>query len=543
MTQKAAATTKAQTKRAQSAQTNSESMEKQIMGVPARIMRPRLFLIAITALLVCFGFVMIFSASSVEAISETGDAGYYVKRQIIFAAGGLLVAIAVANIDYHALTHWLWLTWLILVLLLLAVRLVGGSTNGASRWIQIGFFRLQPSEFAKPVIALAAANIVHQFYSERSINEIQFVTHGMLFVGVPVGLIIIQPDNGTVGIIGLMIYAILYYGGFPRDVLVRLFFFGVVVIMVVILTYPYARQRILTMIDPSSDPYDTGYQLNQGFIAFGSGGLFGVGIGMSRQKYSYLPEAHNDFIFAIIGEELGLVGTLFVVACFFFLVYEAIQIARQAPDLLGRLLVIGCITVIITQFFINAMGVLGLFPLSGKPMPFLSYGGSSIVSCLILIGLIVNVSKQSTLPDTVHDQRRRALTIAEDEDTGVGEAFVRGTASSEFDTGANNGRGAARRGSSVQLAIRPSRNSDVIMEHDTAPQSQRRQRSGGFSVLEGGKSAPKSFGSNKSSSGGYERINLGADPSERLRGSSGPKVHGSSKSSSSSSSKKRSKRK
>lgn len=513
MTQKAAALNTAQTKRAQSSKSRSENVEKQIMGVPARIMRPRLILIAITAVLVCFGFVMIFSASSVEALSESGDAAFYVKRQIGFALGGLAFAIVVAWIDYHSLSTYLWAIWAVIVLMLLAVWALGKETNGASRWIQIGFFRLQPSEFAKPVLALAAANIANAFYGERSINSVQLLTHTALFVGVPVGLIVIQPDNGTVGIIVIMLFAVLYYSGFPRDLLIRIFFFVAVVMAIVIATYPYARQRVLTMLDPSSDPYNTGWQLNQGFIAFGSGGLFGVGIGMSRQKYSYLPEAHNDFIFAIIGEELGLVGTLFVVALFFFFVYEAIQIARQAPDLLGRLLVIGSTTLLITQFFINAMGVLGLFPLSGKPMPFLSYGGSSIVSSLVLVALIVNVSKRTTLPDTVHDQRRRALSLAGgDEDTGVGEAQVRSGSSKASSSYA---------GSSIQLSN---------------ARSPKRQTS--LSVLDGGKGSTRSsnvdarYDNERSerrsglSSSGYTRINLHESPQTRLRKESGPKVAG-----------------
>lgn len=478
------------------------------MGVPARIMRPRLILIAIVAFLLCFGFVMIFSASSVEALSESGDAAYYVKRQIAFALGGLVVAYGVANIDYHLLARWLWAIWFIVVLMLVAVWAVGKEANGASRWIQLGWFRLQPSEFAKPALALAASNIAYSYYGERSITPIQLLSHTALFVGVPVGLIMVQPDNGTVGIIVIMLFAVLYYSGFPRDLLIRGAFFVAVIMAVVVLTYPYARQRVLTMLDPSSDPYGSGYQLNQGFIAFGSGGLFGVGIGMSRQKYSYLPEAHNDFIFAIIGEELGLVGTLLVVALFFFMLYEAIQIARQSPDLLGRLLVIGSTTLLITQFFINAMGVLGLFPLSGKPMPFLSYGGSSIVSSLVLIGLIVNVSKQSTLPVTEHDERRRSMSLAiDDEDTGVSEPRKR-----------RGGSGyAAQVGSSVPLAN---------TSNYEAPRVSK------FNVLEGGKSDGASAKRASSKNGPYARINLQGDPSERLRKNEGPRITGRSDNSS-----------
>lgn len=293
MNQQAAAITTTKTKRAQGATSRSESMEKQILGVPERLMRPRLILIAVTTFLVLLGFVMIFSASSVEAISENGDAAYYLKRQVIFAAFGLFLAWFITRFDYHALSQALKFFWVVTILMLVAVWLLGKETNGASRWIQIGLFRLQPSEFAKATFALAAANICYRFYETREINEIQLIGEGLVFLGIPAGLIAIQPDNGTVGIIVVMLFAVLYYSGFPRDSLVRFIFFCIVLGSIAVLAMPYARQRVLTALNPASDPYGSGYQLNQGFIAFGSGGLFGVGIGMSRQKYSYLPEAQS----------------------------------------------------------------------------------------------------------------------------------------------------------------------------------------------------------------------------------------------------------
>lgn len=464
-------------------QNRSEALEKQILGVPARIMRPRLIFIIVVAALVFFGFVMIYSASSVKALSSTGNAAYYLIRQMGCAFAGLLTAIFIAHFDYHNIKNPIifHLLWGATLLALVAVWVLGDSTNGASRWIEIFGVRLQPSEFAKTPIVLGAACIASDYYSERSINLGQAVVRSLIYIGIPVGLIVIQPDKGTAGIIVAMVFAVLYYAGFPRDVLVKLLGFLGVIALVISLADDYSRQRILTMIDPSSDPYDTGYQLNQGFIAFGSGGLFGVGLGMSRQKYSYLPEAHNDFIFAIIGEELGLVGTLLVLAAFIIIIYEAIQIARQAPDLLGRLIVVGSITLITVQAFINILGVLGMFPLSGKPLPFLSYGGSAIWGELMLVGLIINVSKRSKLPETAYDRRRQAMSLAEEEDTGVSEAYARGSAP----------RGSLQLQSFDPSAQRPSK---------------------GLRLIEGGSS---DMDASRQTS--YKRKNLGPSAADRLR--------------------------
>lgn len=483
-------------------QNRSQSIEKQIMGVPARIMAPRLILIAITAALVCFGFVMIFSASSVKAISESGNPTAYLSRQVFTAAIGLAAAVVIARADYHVFTKRLGFFWALMIASLVAVYFLGDETNGASRWISIFGVRVQPSEFAKIVICVSMAYIADQFYGKRSMSLGQAALYTVGLVGVPLGLILIQPDKGTTGVIVIMVLAILVSAGFPGDYMVKIVGFCVTIALIIALADDYSRQRILTMINPASDPYDTGYQLNQGFIAFGSGGLFGVGIGMSRQKYSYLPEAHNDFIFAIIGEELGLVGTLLVLAAFFFLAYEAWKIADNAPDLQGRLIVMGCITLIITQFFLNVTGVLGLFPLSGKPLPFLSYGGSSIIVSIMLIGLIVSVSKQSALPETEHDRRRQAMSLAGDEDTGVGEPVA---------------RSAASRGESLSLGS--------IADYPAPSRSgSGSPRSGsGLRVLDGGNSNL----SKRNSSGPYERTDLGPSASERLRPRSNSKTSGS----------------
>ena len=441
------------TPRSQRPPTRKRDAGRKIMGVPARIMGPRLTLIAMVAILVCFGLVMIFSASSVEALFETGDAAFYVKRQLEFVGLGLVLAVVVALVDYHSLCGRLLLPiWLVSVGLLVAVWLFGTSTNGATRWIQVGPVSLQPSEFAKITILLAETSIAERYFGSKDMDTSTLVWQLVLFVGAPVILIFFQPDKGSAGVVFIMLLAVVFVDD-------------------------YALQRVLTMFNPWADQYGDGYQITRGFMAFGSGGLFGRGIGLSRMKYAYLPEAHNDFIFAIVGEELGLIGTLAVLAAFAVFVYAGLRVSRSASDLTGRLLAVGATTLIMVQALLNISGVLGLFPLSGKPLPFLSYGGSSIMSCLAFVGLIVNVSLRSELPETVHDERRRAMTLAPEVSGSSHEA---GALRARTPPGASSG--GTRRA---------------------------------FRVVEGG--APHE--------GGFERIDLGPSASERLRSSTASQVH------------------
>lgn len=262
--------------------------------------------------------------------------------------------------------------------------------------------------------------------------------------------------------------------------------------------------------------------------------MFGVGLGMSRQKYSYLPEAHNDFIFAIIGEELGLLGTLAVLLAFAVLLYEAIQIMRQSSDLLGKLIVCGSITILITQAFLNITGVLGLFPLSGKPLPFLSYGGSSIMSSLMLAGLVVNVSLNSSLPETTHDVRRRDLKLAGDEDTGVGNARSRSASvqESSFRAAARTGSvqlGGTRSGGNRSGGTRDGGLSVIeggINERERAKDRSQASRQGHGRSRSDNTSAAGSFTESRGSNG-YTRLDKHEDASTRLRsGSNSPKVRG-----------------
>lgn len=466
------------TPRSQRPSTRKRDAGRKIMGVPARIMGPRLTLIAMVAILVCFGLVMIFSASSVEALFETGDAAFYVKRQLEFVGLGLVLAVVVALVDYHSLCGRLLLPiWLVSVGLLVAVWLFGTSTNGATRWIQVGPVSLQPSEFAKITILLAETSIAERYFGSKDMDTSTLVWQLVLFVGAPVILIFFQPDKGSAGVVFIMLLAVALTAGLPVSTLVKIVLGISICALAFVFVDDYALQRVLTMFNPWADQYGDGYQITRGFMAFGSGGLFGRGIGLSRMKYAYLPEAHNDFIFAIVGEELGLIGTLAVLAAFAVFVYAGLRVSRSASDLTGRLLAVGATTLIMVQALLNISGVLGLFPLSGKPLPFLSYGGSSIMSCLAFVGLIVNVSLRSELPETVHDERRRAMTLAPEVSASSHEA---GALRARTPPGASSG--GTRRA---------------------------------FRVVEGG--APHE--------GGFERIDLGPSASERLRSSTASQVH------------------
>ena len=417
-------------------------MEKTIFGVPERFMRPRLILIATVILLTAFGCLMIYSASSISALTSESlgnDPMYYVKKQLQFVALGALACVFLAKSDYHLFSrHFISPIWLatIAVLILVFTPIAGHSTYGASRWISLpGVGQLQPSEFAKIAIIWVAADVCQRRFEDGTFDEHDFRIQGAIAVVVPMMLIVAQPDKGTTMVIAVALFAMLFFAGFDRRALGILG--GVVVVGFVVLMFKdsYALQRFLTMLDPFKDYYGDGYQLAQAQYAFGSGGLFGVGIGMSRMKYSYLPMAHNDFIFAIIGEECGLVGTLGVLAAFGVLAWAGFRIARHASDLSGRLIAVGATTILVFQMMLNVCGVIGIFPLSGKPVPFLSYGGSSIMASLMIVGTLVSVSVHSRLPETAHDRTRRTWRQVEDGGaagslTFVGEAMPRSARSS-----------------------------------------------------------------------------------------------------------------
>ena len=470
-------------------------------AIPERFMQPRLVLLVSTAILVCFGLVMIYSASSISAMTSE-DMGYnpfyYVQRQLGFAAAGVALAFIVSRIDYRAVVRNLQVPIWIMTFGMLAIiftPIAGADAYGATRWISIGPFSFQPSEFAKITILISVSYLAQQYFIDQTIDQMEFFKKFAIAALAPLLLILAQPDKGSTLIIVGTLLVIGYLADVDRRVLATIAVAGFIGFAFLSLKDDYSRARVVTMLNPWADYYGAGYQLAQGFYAFGSGGIFGVGFGFSRQKYSYLPMAHNDFIFAVIGEELGFIGVLGLLAVFGALVWAGFKIARYAPDLTGRLIAAGCTSMFIIQAFVNIGGVLGLLPLSGKPLPFISYGGSTIMSSILMVGLLMSVSRQSRLPETEYDRQRASWSIAEEQDTFDAPGFAGLTM---VDGGVGVGMPlprSSRPKSSAQSSARPSRGV-LRSRDDDAPQ-----------------------GRITTDASGRRRIDLGPSASDRLRGS------------------------
>jgi len=470
-------------------------------AIPERFMQPRLVLLVSTAILVCFGLVMIYSASSISAMTSE-DMGYnpfyYVQRQLGFAAAGVALAFIVSRIDYRAVVRNLQVPiWVVTIgmLAIIFTPIAGADAYGATRWISIGPFSFQPSEFAKITILISVSYLAQQYFIDQTIDQMEFFKKFAIAALAPLLLILAQPDKGSTLIIVGTLLVIGYLADVDRRVLATIAVAGFIGFAFLSLKDDYSRARVVTMLNPWADYYGAGYQLAQGFYAFGSGGIFGVGFGFSRQKYSYLPMAHNDFIFAVIGEELGFIGVLGLLAVFGALVWAGFKIARYAPDLTGRLIAAGCTSMFIIQAFVNIGGVLGLLPLSGKPLPFISYGGSTIMSSILMVGLLMSVSRQSRLPETEYDRQRASWSIAEEQDTFDAPGFAGLTM---VDGGVGVGMPlprSSRPKSSAQSSARPSRGV-LRSRDDDAPQ-----------------------GRITTDASGRRRIDLGPSASDRLRGS------------------------
>lgn len=351
--------------------------------------KPDGWLIAVVAFLSLFGVLMVYDSSVAIAIRDFSDQYYYAKEQLKWLGLGIVAMMIVSRIDYHR-----WSTFALPFLLgtmglLLAVFVPGLGVRalGAHRWINFGLFVIQPAELAKLVLVIYLS-------AWFSVKEKKRFGAFLLLTSVLFGLVILEPDLGT-GIIILAIALIMYFlsGATIKHFmfLVPVIIFGVVILAI---SSPYRYARLTTYLNPESDPLGASYQIRQVLISLGSGGLTGIGIGKSRQKYEYLPEANTDSIFAIIGEEVGFVGTLFVVGTFVFFVWRAFHIATLAPDIFGRLLASGIASWIGIQSILNIGAMAALIPLTGIPLPLISYGGSSLVILLTAAGILMNVSSQ-----------------------------------------------------------------------------------------------------------------------------------------------------
>jgi cell division protein FtsW len=354
-------------------------------------------LLTATLCLLALGAVMVFSASSTTRVLSDGglsDSAFYLKRTLLFGAVGLLIMHLTAR---HGLQLFRRLTPAILgvsLFLLVAVLFAGTSVNGSSRWLGSGFLQFQPSELAKVALILYAADLLAR--KPKRVRSLEGLTPFLLVVGISTLLVVAEPDLGTAMVIALAVAAtLLAAGARVRDLALigaGLAFFALLMTVI----EPYRMARLTGFLNPGADASGAGFQAAQAKIALGSGGLFGVGIGNGVQKAFYLPEAHTDMISAVIGEELGLVGVLGVVGLFGLFGYAGLQVAKKAKDGYGKLLVAGLTSLVLVQATINLFAVMGLAPLTGVPLPLVSYGNSSLMATLFAVGLILNVARGGT---------------------------------------------------------------------------------------------------------------------------------------------------
>lgn len=393
-----------------------------LLSEPAAIMAPRLLFILSAVALCILGLVMVYSASSITAYNEFGDAAYYVKRQAIFLAAGIVLCVACSRIPY---TVWclpgVFITFWVITVVMLSLTAfgMGVSALGAERSIVIAGFNLQPAEFAKITVLIAVASIA-QMRMNGMIGGRRFVVIVLVATIVPLILIYRQPDLGTAIILVVGVIALALLAGISWKVVGLILGVVVAYIVVACITQPYHLDRIVSMLDPWVDPQGDGYQAIQSLYAFGSGGVFGTGIGLSRQKYLYLPYAHTDFIYAIVGEELGLIGAVFVVVLFGLFIFAGMRICRNAPDMLGCMLA-GSFTVMIGfQACVNMACVTGIAPVTGKALPLISYGGSSLLATMIMIGVILSVSFRSKVGMSYERKRDNFRVIDGRDDARAG---------------------------------------------------------------------------------------------------------------------------
>jgi len=347
-------------------------------------------LVLVTLGLTAFGLVMVYSATSAPAALGGGDPVFYLKRESIYAAIGVVLLVIASRLDYKALRFIAPILMLASFGLCLAVLVLGEEVNGARRWLGVGPLAFQPSELAKLSLAIWASAYLARHRAPHSLRELARpigITTGLF-----AGLILLEPDLGTVISIAIVLGTILVVSGVPLRVLAAGGSIAVALGLAAIWFEPYRRARLFSFVDPWHDAQGAGFQTLQAIIGFGSGGLFGTGIGQGVAKVNYLPEAHTDMIFATIGEELGLVGAALVIAAYCAFAYAGLRVALRCRDPFGKRLAAGLTTLVCGQALVNLAAVLGLAPLTGITLPFVSYGGSSLVVSLASVGVLLNIA-------------------------------------------------------------------------------------------------------------------------------------------------------
>lgn len=354
---------------------------------------PVLFLIVFT--LACAGLALCYSASALYAARVFSDPFYFLKRQLVWFFLGLGVLFVVQNIDYHLYLQKTRIMLLVSLVLLVLVLIpgIGHSAKGSVRWLGVRPFVFQPSEFVKLFMVIYYVKV---FSSEAKGNPVMQFLVPVIVTAVLFVLILLQPDFSTAMDVLIISGLVLFVSGFSALYIFGLGFLSLPMFYLLIYQVDYRRERLLAFLDPWKDRFGNGYHVIQSYIAFKKGGLIGAGLGRGTQKISRLPEPHTDFIFAVIAEELGLVGTMCIVVLFCALFYRSVMISLRAPDDFGRLLSMGLGLFLTVQAYLNIGVVTGSLPATGMPLPFISYGGSSMLCSMIAAGILLNISRFKT---------------------------------------------------------------------------------------------------------------------------------------------------
>ena len=355
-----------------------------------------LALLGTIAVLNAVGVVMVLSASSVVSITSYGSAWYFFERQLLWTVLGLVAFVLVARIDYRKLRRYVrpLLVVTVAMLVLVLVPGFGVYVAGSRRWLGVGSWRFQPSEIAKLALLLFTADLLTRRKDELG-DWRRVLRPALIVVACVAGLVMLEPDLDSTLLLGMIAAAVLVAGGIRLRHLMVVGGSGLALATMLALAAPYRRARVLTFLHPTADAGNTGYQIVQSLIALGTGGLTGVGLGAGSAKWHFLPNAHTDFIFAVIGEELGLVGSMLVLSLFVAFAVLGVRVAARAPDRFGMLLATGITVWVTAQAAINIGGVVGLLPVSGVPLPFVSFGGSSLVFTMVAAGMLANIARQS----------------------------------------------------------------------------------------------------------------------------------------------------
>lgn len=349
-------------------------------------------------ILTAIGIVMIYSASAIYANEQMKDSAYFLKRHLVYLSIGAVLAYLASAINYRLLRkHAKKILGFVMVLMVLVlIPHVGHASGGARRWFKVLGFSFQPSEFLKLAIIFYFADFLDR--RKEYLSDLKRTVAPALFVvGICSGLVFLQPDLGTAITVALVAFLLFFVAGFKVVHLVTAILLALPGLAYAMLAKPYRRKRILAFFNPWEDPRGVGFQIIQSFLAFGSGGIFGVGLGQSQQKLFYLPESHTDFIFSIIGEELGFLGAGAIVALFIAFVFAGMVIVMRSPSFFSQLFALGLVGLIGLEAVVNIGVSLGALPTKGLSLPFISYGGSALLVNMMAVGFLINISKELPL--------------------------------------------------------------------------------------------------------------------------------------------------